>query len=1230
MAIIKLNNMLFNKSLNFFNKKNIFIFLFILLFNISYTSNNQNIKKDYVDDVVENTNNHNFRRHFIIAYDVSTPFKSAVKDNYYYKRSLINLFQNKNNIYGDEANITNLLNERSNNLKFFDPEKDEISFFHFNIAQEEFNNLQSYNARSDNNAKVSTFCNSFLKYKNFSWSSYKQTYNNSIDNYINKLFSIKPSPEYFGNGVSISNFVYPLILSKIDTSKYAEEYILIILSDFLTGSMHGNKMDYNRIKDVYKYPYNTDLPKNSAPSLIKSFTDELASFFYKIDYFEITFNNTLNKKPISIISYKIKPKAGNYSPEDVSMFIDSDIKLIQKSYKSSKFNIPKSFLRFTHNSNIKPQKVYLKISIPDGNNQLILFDDIIAFKDNNNKWRSTFTLSEDLMDFNESKSLYCIPSLKIELDTIINSYKRKDFDFVKFEYKVNSTYKTNSNPINFIYKTERNIDKNNVIFATKTTIIIMYYVIPIILLIIIILILIALGKPRAIKYVIHGYLDSYEEVNYREHGKLLTPYKTWDTTLDNIVIVGEVLYKYKKYLFNWKPKLNFQIIKEDIPKEFDLFLKLNNSEFQEFSKNYKMSVKTDKNHKFKFIVCLRQNDINFTINDPILIQYKIKGKINQSKLSIIKANISEIIEYKFQIGKDLGDLWVAFDPGTTGSCVAVGNQGDNIQMCKDMGGNQIIPSKLVFFENKEYNGNLNSDLYWYGTRAAQRFTGPNCFQSFKKLLGFKDKKQIEFKNKSISLSGKELSALLLKGLYQDLNDYVEESNINFFNTNKSFNPKRAVVAIPNNFTISKVQDIVDSLKSLNKFDEVRYVYEAEAVLFYYLSNYSRFNKDKKTIANENILIFDMGGATINATVVNVSKQNEGNKDFYDIDILGKIGYGIGGDSIDYCLCKFILAFNNEYPTLNAFKINDKKDKSKLSNMAKRIKEEISYNYINDYNYLITYADLERIINDELEINLNNLEPITIDEYSDIYRYFLKDDNGIFPLLQESYFDLVFDNIKDSIQEVLDVSKVDSIDKVIFSGRSTFFPYVKETVKSQLIANNISSNFINFRIDESKTVVANGACWYGINKNTIRLHNVKTNASFGVKQTLSPDKTDIKFIEFIKIGQQFNKDNGEFNKINVNKNIASEFSFDGNQVNFYQVMGKDAKNIISNNLKHKFSKITSIQIPQPTNSIAMEVKEDDDILCAVTLISERELKARGVVSDQEINDANEEHYTWMVK
>jgi molecular chaperone DnaK (HSP70) len=92
----------------------------------------------------------------------------------------------------------------------------------------------------------------------------------------------------------------------------------------------------------------------------------------------------------------------------------------------------------------------------------------------------------------------------------------------------------------------------------------------------------------------------------------------------------------------------------------------------------------------------------------------------------------------------LKDVWVGFDPGTSGSCVAVGSSTDNIILGEDRANHKIIPSVLVFekAENFHQNGaEISESVYKHGTAAETLFSNKSKyigFQSFKKLLGFQD------------------------------------------------------------------------------------------------------------------------------------------------------------------------------------------------------------------------------------------------------------------------------------------------------------------------------------------------------------------------------------------------------------------------------------------------------------------------------------------------------------
>jgi len=1174
-----------------------------------------------------------FRRHFIIAYDVSSPFIYAENNCPAYQQALINLFSNKSVNRYNEAYQDNINLERKNGLTFFDPTRDEISFFHFNAAGSEIVNLRQSSVGKDEKGIVTDFNKVFLKDKKLDWTTFSNQESLTPSNYITKVLSIQPTPQNFAGGVSMSNFVYPLVLDKIDPTKYAEEYVLILLSDFLTGSMLGNTKDLDRVRDIYRVPYGNQLKSNSPVSYVKKQIDFLASQYYKIDFFQYSFIPTNTNNPIGIIAYKIKPKIGVLTPEDVSLFVDGDLSLSQRGYQSAEFRTSETQIKFTHNKNLVPTELKMTVTVPSIRGDKILFDDVIAKIDETGIWKSKFTDDKDLMNFDNSKLTYFLPPLRLSLDTVIN---KKNFGNLKILYEFKTEYEVaNTQPLNFIYKTERALPIENIDYSTKATIIIMTIVLPILILLGLLIFLAVYGKPKRLFIQIDGYLDSFEKIDYKTDGKLLTPFKAWNNEQQNGVDLllgnGSIEFKSLGFPLNWNSPVHLQLTVEKIPIGFEMFLKHDLQDIKEFSAGIPSQIKKGKNSTLTFAVGIRQTDVTKQIIDPELVKFSVEAAIIDSFL-FIKSEVRDTVEYKFHLGADLRDVWVGFDPGTSGSCVAVGSATDNIILGEDRAKNKIIPSVLVFekAENFHQNGlEIPENIYKHGTVAQTLFRNKKQykgFQSIKKLLGFKDIKEVVFDNKNkLSLKGKDLAGILVKGLFKDINTYFNRPDFNAddYKRDGKFNPLRAVVAIPNNFTVSKIQDIVDCIDNLKQFKEIRYVYEAEAVLFYYLSNFSELNNNEGSTDSETILVFDMGGATINATVVTTKKTLMNNRPKYEIDFLGKIGYGIGGDTIDYCIAKFLLEFTDEFPAFNGINILDKK--VELADLAFQIKKEVIANYYSSNNFLITYANLENFINGALGISIS-IDP----ETSELYKYFLKV-SGKCKLFEHPVFiNNIYNNVKDAVNEVVELSDNTHIDKIIFSGRSTSFPIIKETVEKQLNTKKSDTKSISLNLEESKIAVAKGACWYGINKNYVHLNNLKTNAAFGFKKTLSADKTDVKFFELVEMGCNFDTSHNGIDSFQGVEVIEDDFASDGSKVNFYQVMGKDADKILSEGQKHKFSKIATIIIDKATSKVAMKINENDEVECAVILNTNQTLRERGVVADQEIDEANEEHYTWIVK
>ena len=732
----------------------------------------------------------------------------------------------------------------------------------------------------------------------------------------------------------------------------------------------------------------------------------------------------------------------------------------------------------------------------------------------------------------------------------------------------------------------------------------MVFIVTILFILIAVATLIVLGKPVNIGCKVNNFLDSFERTDYNKDGRIKCDFLVWDTSEYTVKINYCIFYKWASNPFNWKNKISVKLENIMLPDGFQISLKKDDKDFYEYHSDYEILLCNSKS----FLIKINQLNNCIDLSQPQLIRFDINVFVKDT-------NIRRALNYEFLIGENLGDSWVAFDPGTTGSSIAFGNDNHNICVLKNKKGSQITPSVLVFDKK-------NIEKTFYGNEAESRIGNTDNyigFRSIKKLLGYKDKKE------EVNKDGKELATTIVKEIFNDVLQVDENKILGIEEA------KRAVVAIPNNYTATKIKDMLFCIESLNRFKEIRFIHEAEAVLFYYLSNKSNLNEqfDCKNIKhNEIILVFDMGGATINTTVAKINKETN---DIYEVNILSKIGYGIGGDSIDYCILKSIFDFTSEIPDLHHVNIFDDTAKAKLSeqeyNKVKEdlikfsfeIKKKITQN--KNKNELISANDLQISLADLLHKNS------PVDAEGNFYRIFKSKSKHC--ILQNQYFSkLIYDNVNDATNEVLKISGNLKIDKIILAGRSSSFPNIENMVSAATSCFEI----INLdKIGAAKTAVAEGACWYGVNNNCIKLNNLKTSANFGFVKANSLDKKDIQFINLIEAGTLFmDREQGKIKSTQKIIDFKDRFNFDsGNKINFYQVMGKDCKTVIAENQKHMFSKIASIKLAQESEKIGIKIGENDDVICSVRLVSGLLLKEKGAVADQEIADANDKHYTWMI-
>lgn len=781
------------------------------------------------------------------------------------------------------------------------------------------------------------------------------------------------------------------------------------------------------------------------------------------------------------------------------------------------------------------------------------------------------------------------------------------------------------------------------------------------------------GMPMEVKVNIQGFMDSMEQVDFDHEGRTKLDYYHWQGKTIKLLGIGNIDYRLNE--FRWralsKQKLSCELIKVVVPDELGIQLEPDKG-IERYVQGYAMPLSFNPQmgtyFRFKIQLILLNNSIE--IFQPTEISFTVRVRYQTRHWLLGRSTMEEIVLYRFLLGPDLGNVWLGIDPGTNGCCIASASPLTDIIIEKTSGKDKVTPSVLTFDRQKEpdrlfeKSGHLTSNLYNFGEVAYSEMSLKQMvtFQSIKKMIGFKDQYHIDFINgKKLKLNGKLLFSILIQGVFEGFHNYVNQNKAQFsglLNLQETFAPRRVIVTVPNNFLPSQIMELIDCVKSAGDFSEVRYVTESEAIICYYLSQYNQYSDDNLDLKEKHLLIFDMGGATINTTVARISKKGDDTRshDNYCIKIDSKLGYGIGGDTIDYCLLKTFLHFTQD--SVDNQKIRDYfahlSDESfraqvvswqKITLEIKKILIDRFYtnHFIKEvdqsnsgkvqvYSMLLSVAEINdfarRITGKQEQFDFSSL---LVDQ-------FRQQSEGGFSLFTNLFFQKwVFLPIQDAVQEVINLSSAvsQSIDTVLFTGRSSKFPMITEKIqevinlsKNQKIISTSKTTFISVKKEHLKSVVAKGACWYGVHNNAIHLIPSGANSSYGVKHTMSTDQNDFIFYQLIAAGTTFQIDEqGAF--IYGIKQLEDPFKFDGHTVNFYQIMGSNPEQILKQKEKHKYVRIANIRLQHPTKEVSILINAKEQIDCKVTNSVDETITKYNQAFEMEIKEEKEEHYTWMI-
>lgn len=771
------------------------------------------------------------------------------------------------------------------------------------------------------------------------------------------------------------------------------------------------------------------------------------------------------------------------------------------------------------------------------------------------------------------------------------------------------------------------------------------------------LILILRGRKKKAEIIPSEFLDEYVDVT-PEQGAVRQSclfYKTGQKPAP-IPVKINILSRHSFLAFPWK---------EEVYAYVDDSLLPDSSYYYDDNGNKKEAIRyvinNDYDNRGKWVLIEKDSKGNYKFNIHLLINEKHVdlSQVQNMRIDIVvavKTNFfgigrpkGDIAEYEIKrerfyhyLIEDLGNTWIGIDPGTTGSCIAISGdaQGaadnpsiDLVEVKRGQELTNIIPSKLVLdkpsITEKTVNEMEPGVDYEYGVNADQTWmlhinSGDNCYQSIKKLLGYKksedDKIVAKFKNNTeCSFTGVELAYLLVKGLKKSLDDYInalpQQKRQIILPDGKE--ARRAVVAIPNNYTLSKTLDMVNSIKMLKSFQEVRFIYEAEGVLFNYLCK----TYGKKKTGQENVMVFDMGGATINVSVFNIKYYVEDHTIRFNVCTLARIGYAVGGDNIDVALLETLLTM----PELGDQAIYN--DELRHSYEAKNKTKFLDADHIFGLKKELVSGGNGRVYALANHGNFTNFanrflkDPIEEVAFDDMKENFTARIWKRLSVDSQYMRKFIYNNVTDAIREVLKFKEVTSLDRVIFSGRSTMFPEIKNTVIEALgkVYSDARKKVWNGLTDEEiKTCVANGACWYG-RYGLVTLDNSLINGSYGFKYT---DENG-KHLHILLSSDLSFEGNHPLTGV---EEIESAFRGDGGNVCFYQVMGNgDTENIFADENRHKLNFLGAVHLKNKTSHISMEVDRRNKVTGTIQYESGHPESLNVEAEDHDLVNENEWPY-----
>lgn len=419
-------------------------------------------------------------------------------------------------------------------------------------------------------------------------------------------------------------------------------------------------------------------------------------------------------------------------------------------------------------------------------------------------------------------------------------------------------------------------------------------------------------------------------------------------------------------------------------------------------------------------------------------------------------------------------FYAAIDLGTTNSVIAYGNVNQNDKMKpivleldrKNETGstsrNPLLPSVVFYYKNNE--GNMVTDVGDYAKSRYGTRDGYVC-KSVKSLMG--ETNQVPLVDEIPDKTPADVSGQILSYMVNSAKKRLFQKEL-----------RDVVITVPASFDSDQCQATIDAARKAginveNMHDIL--LYEPKAVIYDFMrmQEDGEIPSDLLSLENDkNVLVFDLGGGTLDVTIHKVGYSKEGILNIKDLAISRYTK--LGGDNFDELLALDMLKrFEEAY----GIKVSIKRREEvmcKLRNHAEKLKKDLSIEYENakmsdidlpdDYEFEVmdvslydAYAFEEYYTKAQIEQIVSPLMgyKYTKDDVSRIQRMDEKDvGNIIYPVL-----------------DVLDKAGKDiKIDAVILNGGMTKFYLIRNRL-------NDFFGFEPLATSDPDLAVARGAVYY---------------------------------------------------------------------------------------------------------------------------------------------------------